>query len=141
MLFRSPFREVADKVTDPAIRAQLLAYELPIERVNNYYFNLDLQKNPKAMALKPEFDQYKLSGSQTLDKALEKGFASLVKKMNDGYIAMVGVDVAGGGTIVNSELATKAFQPTAMGTIAELIPSSMTGWLILFGGFMLLRKA
>lgn len=140
-MIAAPFAEVLSKVTDSTIRAQLLAYELPFEKSSSYYFNLDLQNNPKAVALKPEFDQYKLSGGQTLDKALDKGFAKIASEINKAYIAIVGVDVAGGGTIVNSELATKAFQPTAAGAIAGLLPESMTGWLLLLGGFLLLRKA
>lgn len=135
----APYAEVLSKVTDPQIKAALLAYNLPFERVSNYYFNLDKQKNPKARALQPHWDQYKVTGGEKFSKAFEKGLKAIAAKLNEAFVSYVGVDVAGGGRIVNGELATKAFKPTAASTLAGLTDSPY-GWLILLGGGYLLLK-
>lgn len=138
----APFREVLSKVTDPQIRQALLNYPLPFAgRVKNYYYNLDKQKNPKAKAVQGDYDQFKITGGEKLSKSLEKGFEAIARKLNEAFIATVGVDVVQGGKVVNGELATRAFKPTASSAITNAVSQlteTPTGWLVLAGGAYLL---
>jgi hypothetical protein len=150
-----PFTDVLSLMTDQT-KNQILNEPLAYKASASYYFQIGetptkqltsqpgSKKNENRWAtagIAQVYDAVKISGGKTLGPSLEKAWHSIPKQINDVFVKYAGIDIMS-GTVVNQELASKAFKPASSvsSSVASILPSSILGWAILIGGLILFKR-